>query len=1358
MRRSGEYANERNKAHEAEPPSMPGARPLGAPRRQHQLRPEPWFARFVTQAAGSCAAFLYIVVLAGLGSLGHAQATGSPLPNRTLHYVVIDHSGSMSDPASYTDKSLDGGKDESLWDCLLFERDNDGTINRGADGKGDRDRGWLDECLSQKNVPTDGSADVYIHLFNDYPTGAQPPRAGKPASPSLLKDLGNWGADSMRDVATYLEPRTPDGSTALWGALEVALNHVRRVVGNYNRVTIYLFTDGKDNHSASGKNDKVLGLWRDLARKNDHVWLLELPIGSVKNDPPIKPEIAYPGSSIENVDPLNRHVRVERPETAKTVRVRVDLDPTSQTDLKCLDTTQSIRLRVELDGDGLTALERVKNDEQPTAELSFTSEGGSKIVVAPASLKLRAGLHELSLSAVDPLLAKNGVKGVLHCTIRPWLRSGKVQGEGGIQVNAPVEPLKWELSFPAKPNEVGGSTDHDKRGPILENVRPLVAARWPAGKSMQFGIDFDCPVDVALKWDFGDGTAIGTTKSGEHVWTKPGHYDVRVECVPTAGGAMAQSKTVKLEVFEVNFAITRPGAAVRVGDAVSFSAALIERAAPGNNVTIQSATWTVDGTTYEHHKDKDTRFDHVFTTPNAHEVRCTVQTPYGTWSDTETVSVAGQRLICLEPVTEGYAGTSSSFECTLYCGAAGDRIEWTVTGNGTAREGPFKTAVDNSGRSLLSLTIPEAWSGMAKIRASVVDAEGHSPGPKDVDEIDFAILPVGLYQAVIYPESAGQITVGEPKNYKVQFRGSRATEVQKIKWTIRKPQDSSRELNERTEAAISDFASSWSAVISEATARSCFGQDNKIEVQAIPIISGLPDEAHAVVWTETVRLPDTTYELTTSLLSQDGERLLEIGETLSVSVSPAKYVETMNVEWGDSYKPEALEKNGDLFTASHLYKYSDKGNPRPIKVTINRMDGKTLEVGAPKPVSHRSPTFLIKGPNSAPLSGDINLRIQPEADYAKLCKRVEWHRSFSDINGVTTGVDVLDYDGQVNCRPIAPGIEKWEATLHLKDGFGEAIKLGAISFPVEASDHVRGKLDIDWSDVPGPVKCTFIYTGNNNWTSLDLVVSRKYDGIDNSEPSETIKGLPGQTEFHYTVQKGAEGHYMFDLFAHRMPTRGNPNTRVLAANDHTKRYFESQWFQWLCIFLGTLGFALIWMWASLLRQAPRKWTLRAAWVPRVDQSARQDCDHQLKNDLRSGGAVLMPRWGWWQFTKHIEITTGGIATLAARGLGEDMMARFQHAMCNSGSKVTVGHEGLSAAAPWSAGPDTGNPGEQDTYVQRALVSTGDSLFDDSQVWDLHVWVSVRKHDENKRVLVFIVITVLVILANLLAGSMIFKVF
>ncbi len=1312
------------------------------------------------------------LILASAAPSGLAQATAVPRPNRVLHYFVIDHSSSMNRSAHYSPNEKAGrGREESLWECLLFDRAQDGRLDGSGNQRNALDRGWLDDCLRASNVPTDGTSDVRIELFNQVAPGRKIIGA-RPSGPEWRHEVSKWSKNSHSDVCEFLLNKVgppndlhggdPEG-TALWDALLGAIQTTRDCARHYDRINIYLFTDGLDTSSrAKGGVVNVEREWRALASQHTHVWLLELPIGEAKEKPPLRPELPFPGSGSGDVCPDNRHIRVERPELGRLVSARADLAPDPRAALPYLTTPQSVTLMVDLEGLGIADLERLSDEKKPLLRLRFDPKEPQdcQITVTPQTLRLQKGGQTVTLTANNLELARRGVTGALHCSLTNWPPSGQATDQELVQVN--FLPASWDLAF----NSAREDAAHPIV-PIVTDVKTMMSAdRWPAKQPMACEVQYTCSEEVEVSWDFGDGTQQTTgSRKAMHTWSKADTYTISVTCKPKAAGATAVTKTTSMRVFDIDARMTANDQDVRSGDVVVFTASLSEKGKPDSAIEIKAADWKVGSGSYAHDKAVCSRFEHKFMELGELVTECRALTDYGYWTIPLKVVVTTERFVQLTNVPlDVYAGTSTKFEARLHHGDPKDKLEWTFASDGQDGKCNLTMRPDSAGCTPLEFEVPRSWKGQGKVSVRVISVDQPTASrEKDVAEESFHIVAAGLHKRR-YPESDGVVVIGQDKQYEVQFTGSDAAKVEAVQWEFQKPGSQQWEsAGPPRPVHAGESRSDWSFSITAEKAMDWLKGDKRALVRATPIINGQRDDRNSQEWSEAVRLPYISYVFERDNVPAGGQ--MEIGAPVCVHVSPDSemFIDTVTVHWGDGGSPGRLLRTGDRLVGEHRYAYLIENPGRVVQAMIQRIDGETITKTIPT-LRHADPgfRFVPTAIASVHLSRQVQLTIEP---YPAYVRETHWSRVIKDASGNKRNKPVGVANRAATWIADEPGTESIAVTVVLKEGYGEAISLDT-SYEVEASDTVKGSLTIeDERAIPGTIKIKFVPDSESDWVSIDVAVLRKdLDGNPIGERIDPVKGENGQTVFDFPIKKGEFGEYSFVAWAHRLATKNNMLTRVAVVNGTTHLpYRDNQWLLWLCVFVGTLGFGTIWMWASLLQQAPRKWTIGAAYVPRTDPSSMDYRTHRLRNKLKIGEGQWMQRWKMWQWKKELELSTGEIATLAGPGVSDEIRDRFNKAEENQGQKITINPAGLTAVEPWTRNrwaqaPETGSAGEEDVHVQRGIASTDPSWADESKLWDLQVWLLKRPHDESKRVALFVLITLVIILMNLYAGWQWFNVF
>ncbi len=1201
---------------------------------------------------------------------------------RTLHYFVIDHSSSMVNQTA-------GRSSGSLWES--FE-------------------GWFLENLKPTSVAIDGSADVHLMFFNQNAPGRKPNSIRKRDAPWMYS-FSPWKSDSLevaqRALGEVGRPTDSGEMTALWNALGVAMKQAEADADRYETVCIYLFTDGDDTHSSSagerftfdrgtkGK-DQLIGVWRELVARHDNIYLLELPIGGDMRSPPLAPE---------SEDPLNKNIRSSRLETGEyTLIVSVTPDRTA---FPSLDQAQAMKLRMGFVGNGAGELESVKRRNRNGAQVhvSFRSDNPlHHVTVTPAAIDISRGEQVIKLEAKSRNI-DNGVKGKLEFRYPDGVRKLRIEG------------TKWlPLAFAEKKAE----------RVEIRQMNPGSERRWARGVPLKFSVDH---TGTAVAWDFGDGTSIAHVANGEHTWERTGQYTLK--CTASADGLAASERVAIINVIDPKMAIVvNPENGTSVGDAATFTARVDGAQTP------DAIEWFIDGVRRESRVGAAWALEHSFATAGPHKVACLAHTDCGDVRGELDVQVeAGLAIqICGVPSTIE-AGTTCQFEAEVLGGRGPQRVEWQLL-DGKGLVVRNHTTVQPAGRILWDALLPDEVSGKAalhvKLEPEVAPGVAQRPALRDLVALD--VKPAGLYSEKQQPGDGSGLTLDEEMPHVVMFSGSLASKITGVKWQVF---NDGRELSSHTEEAPGRAESGgrvftrskWSARLAADKHPELPGR--QIQVRAIPILDGKPEESKAAEWASTVRLRDVEYVLGTEGLDK-GE--LPFGKALQLRVTPTTYVKSLRIRWDN--ESSEVHVNDPAASLSHTYPYDpDEAHfDKRVRVIVERIDGSKPELS--QPFRHYIEPFRISNSGSPRIGHPVYFQIHPnEQTYQNLIQSVDWT---IDGVGLNSGPKVVHSFDRAGPHDI-------HATIRMPDGATHTVR--TLSIVVSASEDVKGNLQVEWPDGPGAVNLRVDIAAEHDYKEVEIEVLR--DGT-------LLKTLKG-TQCSYELAEADYGTYTHVAWATRATTSTNPNTRVQIAS-HQGQYVQRRYLEWILLVIASMVLPWIVLRATYLGQAPRGWSLKARWV---FQDTDADFNPTREHDIGGpdGGPGALPVWGRWNYWKKpLTISTGKVAQLAAGSLDSEDRERLQGANEMSGAPVMITLNGLQAPEPyWQYVGETGQRNQTQlhvlTYEARAREGQTGSEQD-----NLRVWLYKPDYNEAKRIAVVTGIFIVLVLGNLIAAWKWFNIF
>jgi hypothetical protein len=332
-----------------------------------------------------------------------------------------------------------------------------------------------------------------------------------------------------------------------------------------------------------------------------------------------------------------------------------------------------------------------------------------------------------------------------------------------------------------------------------------------------------------------------------------------------------------------------------------------------------------------------------------------------------------------------------------------------------------------------------------------------------------------------------------------------------------------------------------------------------LEVLAVPLIDGRPDESHAVAWNLPIRLPRLDYRIQSNSLSLGR---LEFGQKLQVQLSPNDFVESIDWDWGDRKRQDG--KPGQ--TLEHEYGFEDAGMLQ-VQAVVRRVDGEALPVLLS--FEHHVPDFAIVNPGLVRISRDIELEVQPSS-LAPYVNEVRW-----DFGA---GQSATETDLKTSYKFLKPGVNEVRAFIGLRNGSRR--ELPPMMVNVAASDEVRAELEVEGGEASGTVNLRTVVAPDSDYRAIEVEVWR--DGA----KLHDLSGLQAS----YAIPPGEFGNYEHRFYARRTPTAGNPSERIELGTVR-RDYRDRKPVQAIAVALGSALLFGFLSWSALLFQKPRKWQL-----------------------------------------------------------------------------------------------------------------------------------------------------------------------
>jgi|688.fasta_scaffold14360_1 hypothetical protein len=387
-----------------------------------------------------------------------------------------------------------------------------------ADGKeiipGQQQRTRWDEMMERahqivSNLPLEST--VWICSFNGYP------RTGEVAKEDVfrIREFPLATEDDRQVIRKYLDNRnidgvgTPVGGTALFDAMDIAFQQALRyasdTAGNY--VTVYFYTDGKDEGSRNVKSlEELESKYSKYLTNSEKLKWYQFQIGSLA---PTLMQGARPGDSAKT--PLVLHLA-----TSKYILP----NPLDESKPKIL----------------LRFLENAKTLEPEAARLlsfRFESTGEKPIQLKADNISLGSGNLEVPLEVSDGqnLQPNVGYSGRLLLEI-----------DSSPTREILLQPSYVDISF--------------RRGNQLEilELQPRNGSVWPIGQPVPFSL-LTSPGTYVV-WDFGEGRTVEGTKAS-FVWQTEGKKKVSVK-VRGGKSDLPVERTIEIDLVNLPISISQP--------------------------------------------------------------------------------------------------------------------------------------------------------------------------------------------------------------------------------------------------------------------------------------------------------------------------------------------------------------------------------------------------------------------------------------------------------------------------------------------------------------------------------------------------------------------------------------------------------------------------------------------------------------------------------------------------------------------------------------------------------------------------------------------------------------------------------
>jgi len=1105
----------------------------------------PRFGRFLAAWA---------VLLLSLSGFGRSSSSTQEPAEKSLHLFVVDHSYSMMNMSGRVTR----------WEFVSRK---------------------LEEWLG--TLPTDGTADVSVMMFNQSVPGRRP---GLGWDEPWRLDVSGWTeSDRARATAHLREVGAPQQGegTSLWNSLGWAMRRIDAEGDRYSESWIYLFTDGEDTNSEVDPRDRkytypnsdaglapVVEAWRALARKRTNAYMIEQPLGDM--EPPLDPEA---------VEPQNVRIYTSRPELKDQLRISLT---TPRVAFPAVDEPQEIELNVRMAG---TGKKRVSGDS--IFRIDFTSSNPSvQLQVEPQTLPLKDGRHVVRISrkAGD---VTSGVSGRLSF------------GFPDIEKTDILGPRELSVQFA------------ERAKVTIQSITPSEGSlRWPVGKPLPLAVQH---TGTDVEWDFGDGDK-ARGDSQQHIYNRVGSFEVVVRA--SADKRDPAERRLRVETIAAGLEIQQvPEQGAIAGKPVRFKATVIA-------ATPSRFEWTVNGSARSPSPDSPAELEVRFEESGTSSVEVRAYTDLCVLERKVSVTVGAGlslRIRGFEPTVD--AGLAAEFSAEVKGVSKIGRVEWEIL------DAVSKSLVDplakgtspvQSESSKWSVIVPEKAPQAIVIRARAVLDEGERASLGDVlDEVAVNVRPAGLNVRKERPADAETLVAGEPNVFEALWTGTGAASVKTIRWKV-EVEGRSATTSEEVQASQSSGAASSSYSVTLPPSAEVLGK--KLVVSATPVVAGTPDDGHAAVWQLSARLPRVDYRIVTNAVDLG---VVKYGTKLQVTLEPTLYAESVEWDWGDGKTQSATPSSA----VDHAYTLADAGSRR-VMARIRRVDGS--EASAQLLFDFRVPSFEIANPGLVRVNRNIALGIGPP-ELSQYVKEVAWDFGAGYLApeaDLETSHMWTDSVGPVPVR----------ARLSLKDGTQRFVP--ELTVNVVESATVKGEPTVDGGDTSGAVEMRANIPEEYDYLTVQTEISR------NGKVVAIIDG----TVASYLVPEGAYGDYVYHFVATRLPSAENPETKV-AIGDVPKSYKDRKYALAYGVLLGGGGLLLLLIWAAILYQYPRQWSLKVTTDNPLTSDSLGEVDARtVRFDSPGKGGASSTLWRRFMLKKELRIPTSDLVKFMPKETHEQGLA------------------------------------------------------------------------------------------------------
>ncbi len=1079
----------------------------------------------------------WAVLLLSLSGFGRPGTSTQEPTDKSLHLFVVDHSYSMMNMSGRVTR----------WEFVSRK---------------------LEEWLG--TLPTDGTADVSVMMFNQSVPGRRP---GLGWDEPWRLDVSGWTeADRARATAHLREVGAPQQGegTSLWNSLGWAMRRIDAEGDRYSESWIYLFTDGEDTNSEVDPRDRkytyptsdegltpVVESWRALARKRSTAYIIEQPLGDM--EPPLDPEA---------VEPRNVRIYTSRPELKDQLRVSLS---TPRVAFPAVDEAQDVEINVRMAG---TGKKRVSADAVFRVDF-LSGDPGVQLQVEPQVLPLKDGRHVVRVSRKAGDVTK-GVAGKLSIGF-PEIDKTDILG-----------PREIPIQFA------------ERAKVTIQSLTPAEdSLRWPVGKPLQFAVQH---TGTDVSWDFGDGDK-ATGDSQQHIYNRAGSFDVLVRA--TADRRDPAERRVRVATIAAGLEIQRlPEQGVIAGKPVRFKATVIA-------ATPSRFEWTVNGSARSAAPDAPAELEVRFEEPGTATVEVRAYTDLCMLERKVSVQVGAGlslRIRGFQPSID--AGLPAEFSAEVKGDSKLGRIEWEIL------DATTKALVDSQAKgaspiqaetSKWSLVVPEKIPQNVIVRARAMLEEAERASLGDVlDEVAINVRPVGLNVRKERPADAETLVAGEPNVFEAVWTGTGAASVKSIRWKV-EVEGRSATTSEEVQASQSTGSASSSYSVTLPTSADVLGK--KITVTATPLVAGAPEDGHAAVWQLSARLPRVDYRIVTNAVEFG---VLKYGTTLQATLEPTLYAESVEWDWGDGKSQSAPPGSA----VDHSYTLADAGSRR-VMARIRRVDGS--EVSTQLLFDFRVPSFEIANTGIVRVNRNVALAIGP-AELSPYVKEVAWDFGAGYLAPEADLETSHMWTDRVGPVPV-------RARLTLKDGTQRFVP--ELSVNVVESATVKGEPTVEGGDTAGAAEMRANIPEEYDYLTVQTEISR--DG--------KIVAIIDGTVASYLVPEGDYGHYVYHFVATRLPSPENPETKV-AIGDVPKSYKDRKYALAYGVLLGGGGLLLLLIWAAILYQYPRQWSLKVTTDNPLTSDSLSSLDARTVRfeSVGKGGTKSM-LWSAFKLRKELRVPT-----------------------------------------------------------------------------------------------------------------------